>query len=343
MEKTTPTSIYTMQRLHQIAITLACIVVALGAYTRLKHAGLGCPDWPKCYQNWIVHPQITIPALSSNATQKAWIEMIHRYAAGILSIIIAMLKLTNHSAKKIPCLLNKILGIILIQALFGMWTVTWRLHPLAVMPHLIGGMTITTLLYIDYIKKYQKSNTIIIPHPIKSCLQYLWIAVFLQIIIGGWTSANYAALICPDLPLCQGKWLTSVDHFMQGFTLPIGHHNYEGGVISGEGRMAIHITHRIGALICSGIILRLSWRIHDHKKQLSRAFIAQYITLFLCFMIQITFGILNVIWQLPISIAVGHNIIALSIIIQISRMLTYRYTPVVKQHDHPPFLQPTAT
>lgn len=343
MEKTIRIYTYPLRRLHQIAIALACIVVALGAYTRLTHAGLGCPDWPKCYHNWIVHPEITTPALSLNATQKAWIEMIHRYAAGILSIIIAILKLTSRSTQKTQSLLNKILAIILIQALFGMWTVTWRLHPLAVMPHLIGGMTITTLLYIDYIKKYQRTDTIVIPQSIKSCLISLWFAILIQIIIGGWTSANYAALICPDFPLCQGKWLTNTEHFVQGFTLPFGHHSYEGGVISGEGRMAIHITHRIGALICSCIMLLLSWRIYKYKKQLSRIFITQYMILSFCFILQITFGILNVLWQLPISIAVAHNVIALSIIVQISHMLTYRFARTAQQHNHPPLPQPTTS
>tara|TARA_B100001989_G_C24537269_1_gene465216 strand:+ start:173 stop:1183 length:1011 start_codon:yes stop_codon:yes gene_type:complete len=306
--------------LHLIAIYLAMIVVCLGAYTRLKHAGLGCPDWPKCFENWIVHANITSPALSYEASEKAWIEMIHRYAAGILGIIVFMLR-ANTPKKETHTILNIACVMIIIQALFGMWTVTWRLHPLAVMPHLIGGMTITTLLCVDYQKKFITRQSMVIPPQVYTSLQILWVAVFIQIVIGGWTSANYAALVCPDFPKCQGQWFIPVDSLIQGFSWPFGFQSYEGGVISGEGRIAIHMTHRWGALICTVLVARLSWQVIQLKMQLPKVFVQWFRVLTSCFAIQITLGILNVRWQLPISIAVGHNIVALALLITVSVLL----------------------
>ena len=310
------------KRYHQIAIALALIVVGLGAYTRLKHAGLGCPDWPKCFANWIVHANITTPALSSVASEKAWIEMIHRYAAGILCIIVFSLRLTAPKTRNTTWL-NTTCILLVIQALFGMWTVTWRLHPLAVMPHLIGGMSITTLLCIDYHKEYVIRPSTHIPHRIHRYLQLLLVAMIIQIIIGGWTSANYAALVCPDFPRCQGQWLVSFDYLMQGFSSPLGFSNYEGGVISGEGRIAIHITHRWGALICSILMTRTAWLVARVQHQLPLGFMRWFYVLSVCFVLQIAFGIINVLWQLPISIAVGHNIMALALLISVNMLLRY--------------------
>lgn len=308
------------RNLHLIAIFLAIIVVCLGAYTRLKHAGLGCPDWPKCFENWIVHANVTSPALTNEASEKAWIEMIHRYAAGILGLIVFTLRV--NTPKKEKCRrLNIACILIVIQALFGMWTVTWRLHPLAVMPHLIGGMTITTLLSVDYQKKFITPQSIAIPSQIYTSLQILWVAVFMQIIVGGWTSANYAALVCPDFPKCQGQWSIPIDFLIQGFSWPFGFQSYEGGVISGEGRIAIHMTHRWGALICTVLLTRLSWQVIQFQRQLPRIFIRWFRILSGCFMTQIALGILNVLWQLPISIAVGHNIVALGLLIAASVLL----------------------
>lgn len=312
--------------IHQFAIGLAFIVVGLGAYTRLKHAGLGCPDWPKCFENWIVHANITQPALSPLASEKAWIEMIHRYAAGILSITILVLRLLASHNKQQTTRLTIICLAIIIQALFGMWTVTWRLHPLAVMPHLLGGMTITTLLCLDYQHKHLAHIENHINPAIRQSLQLLWLCLILQFIVGGWTSANYAALVCPDFPQCQGQWFAaSFKDFVQGFSWPLGYTSYEGGVLSGEGRIAIHITHRIGACICSIIIGRLLWLVHKENTALPQAWIQRYHLLCSLFGLQVVLGILNVIWQLPITIAVGHNLVALLIMITTSSMLTRQH------------------
>ena len=307
----------TIKYVHLTTIVLAIIVVTLGAYTRLTNAGLGCPDWPKCFQNWIVKPEITSPALSQEASLKAWIEMIHRYAAGLLCIMLIQLKILK-SQKFKHTIINSILIIASLQALFGMWTVTWKLHPLAVMPHLIGGMTITSLLCVDYVKSLSTHPKVAIPKSTQKTVSVLLMALIIQVILGGWTSANYAALVCPDFPTCQGQWLTGLTNFIQGFSPPIGHHTYEGGVLSGQARIAIHIAHRIGACVCTILILSLTWNIIKNRKSIPRSTLKQFQYLVVLFLFQITLGILNILWQLPLTIALGHNIIALALIIQCS-------------------------
>jgi cytochrome c oxidase assembly protein subunit 15 len=318
---------HTSQRtvLHRLTIMMAVFVVGLGAYTRLKHAGLGCPDWPRCYQNWIVHQNITSPALTPDASTKAWIEMAHRYAAGTLCLLMLALKIHSHKNQNRTrsLFLNMALGITVIQALFGMWTVTWKLHPLAVMPHLIGGMSITTLLYLSMKKIAPQTINASLPKSITTITTTLWIALVFQIILGGWTSANYAALVCPDLPTCQGQWLTSLQHFMEGFQAPFGHHSYEGGVLSGEARIAIHIAHRIGAVICSLLVTMLVVQVFRHRKRITPRMINMTQTLVILFSLQIILGVLNIVLVLPLPNAVAHNVAALLLLMHTSRMWQY--------------------
>lgn len=308
----------TYEKTHLTAIFLALIVVALGAYTRLKHAGLGCPDWPKCFQNWIVHPEITAPALTQEASTKAWIEMIHRYAAGLLCLSLIYLKILKQHAKHKQTTINLLLCIATLQALFGMWTVTWRLHPLAVMPHLIGGMSITTLLCVDYIKTHQTQTRKSVPKSTHTYIVLLWAALVIQTILGGWTSANYAALVCPDFPTCQGQWSIDLNGLIQGFTVPFGYQDYEGGVLSGQARIAIHMTHRLGACICTLLIALLTLNISKYQDKIQPAIQRHHWRLVTLFCGQICLGIGNILWNLPLFSALGHNLVALALVIQCS-------------------------
>ena len=146
--------------------------------------------------------------------------------------------------------------------------------------------------------------------------------LWLQIMLGGWTSANYAALICPDFPTCQGKWGAPIKYFIQGFTAPFGYKTYEGGVLSGNGRIAIHIAHRLGAFICTVVMSWLIGQVYRLRHQLPRRFLKQTQLLLILFVIQITLGILNVVWTLPISTALLHNLVALGLLLQVIILLT---------------------
>ena len=218
-----------------------------------------------------------------------------------------------------------------------MWTVTWKLHPLAVMPHLLGGMGITTCLSMDYFHKYHTNKAKIIPNQITKLLWLLLLGLVIQIMLGGWTSANYAALVCPDFPTCQGKWLINPEHFFAGFTLPFGFHNYEGGVISASGRMAIHITHRLGAVLCSAILGLLIIQTFQWRAVLPRCFINMTRILAILFALQILLGILNIRWSLPLSTAVAHNLVALFLLLQTVIMCT-RYR--AKRQTSPTLSEP---
>lgn len=329
-----------LRQAHLLTIMAALFVVGLGAYTRLEHAGLGCPDWPKCYHNWFVHPHVATPALSTSDTFKAWLEMIHRYAAGLLCIGILLLNIyRKHEDNSL--ILRLIALCTILQAAFGMWTVTWRLHPLAVMPHLIGGMTITVLLTLDYRYQYpSKRPTSTIPTTITTCLRALMVVLWLQIILGGWTSANYAALVCPDFPTCQGKWGVPIQYFIQGFTAPFGFQSYEGGVLSGNSRIAIHIAHRLGAFICTVVMSWLIVKVYQWRHQLPAKFLKKTQLLISLFVVQITLGILNVVWILPISTALLHNLVALGLLLQVIILLTQKSQASQFNHSQPTQITP---
>jgi cytochrome c oxidase assembly protein subunit 15 len=193
------------------ATLLTFVVIVLGAYTRLADAGLGCPDWPGCYGKLIVPNTNSLP-LDANAT-KAWIEMTHRYVAGFLGLIIlalAVWAIANRRSKTQPLVLPIFLVILLgFQALLGMWTVTLKLYPIIVLAHLLGGLTtLAGLLYLTLMLRNTSfsplnKNSVQASQLFKALAFLALVALVLQIALGGWTSANYAALVCPGFPYCQ--------------------------------------------------------------------------------------------------------------------------------------------
>ena len=202
------------------ACALALVVVVLGAYVRLSHAGLGCPDWPGCYGHLLGVPESTQEIEQANTaypqrvveSDKAWKEVIHRYLAGALGLVIvflAFLAIKNRNAPRQPIRLPVFLvGLVIFQALLGMWTVTLLLKPVIVMLHLLGGLAISSLLWWLFLTTKpmtvdEQQSTITSMRPI---IVFGLLLLVGQIILGGWTSANYAALACPDFPTCQGQW-----------------------------------------------------------------------------------------------------------------------------------------
>lgn len=304
----------------RITIVLAFVVVVLGAYTRLSDAGLGCPDWPGCYGKISV-PESQDQVDSSNKAYagrpleqgKAWKEMIHRYAAGTLGFLIftlAFLSWKNRARRGGQRILPLVLAVLVIfQALLGMWTVTLLLKPIIVMGHLLGGMTILLLLIWSYMKQSYRVTAADI-RKIKPL--YAWVlicmaVVFIQISLGGWTSANYAALICPDFPMCQGHWWPSMD-FKDGFVPWRGlGTNYEFGVLGPAARTAVHFSHRLGAastlLIVGAVALKAAL---GPDRRIKRAGIVVILVL----IVQFSLGVSNVLLTLPIGVAVAHNAVA---------------------------------
>lgn len=300
-------------RLAVCATLLALLVVLLGAYTRLTHAGLGCPDWPGCYgfigvpktQAQLAHAELHFPDTPVEA-HKGWAEMIHRYFAGTLALVIAALAVQAvrrraevGQPRHLPLLL---LGVVLAQAAFGMWTVTLKLWPQVVTAHLLGGFMTLGLLFLLSLRLSGAFAPLPrLPLSVRRLAVLALLMVIGQVALGGWVSANYAAVACIDLPTCHGQWWPAAD-FTNGFHLTqhIGP-NYLGGQLDSDARTAIHVSHRLGAVLVSGVLLLLSYRLYRHGLAgLSRL-------LLLALAVQVGLGISNVLFHLPLAVAVAHN------------------------------------
>ena len=316
------------------ATVLAFAVILLGAYTRLSDAGLGCPDWPGCYGHMTV-PESAGKIQAANQAYpdrpveaaKAWKEMIHRYFAGTLGLSIlalAGMALFNRKDERQPVLLPVLLvGVVIFQALLGMWTVTLKVMPLVVMGHLIGGFTTLALLWLLVIS----TRTWWLAEERRSGLG-LWglLALLLvvgQIMLGGWTSSNYAALACPDFPTCHGQWWPTMD-FAEGFDVWHGTGiNFEYGILDGTARTAIHMTHRIGALTVTLYLLFFISRVLRLRNEPVVRRVAIVVLALLG--IQIVLGISNVIFHLPLPVAVTHNGVAALLLLSLLTLLYLLY------------------
>lgn len=302
-----------------IAFLLAVIVVQLGAYTRLKDAGLGCPDWPGCYGK-LTLPQQTIQLTNgpySGQTlipAKAWPEMIHRYAAATLVMLcfaaIVLIIYKNKLPQQPVKIATSLFFLLFLQGLLGKWTVTLRLHPLVVMSHLLGGLSLLSLLWLLILRLNQHSikESSTSEQKLKPWAALGLLLLTIQIVLGGWTSANYAAFVCPDFPMCQGQWWPAMN-FTEGFNLWLNKDiNYEGGVLSPSARIAIQMSHRIMAGITSVFLGLLTYKIFNATRKV----FLRNLAIFLIGLIglQIILGSLNVLWILPLPIAMAHNAIA---------------------------------
>jgi len=288
---------------------LAFAVVVLGAYTRLKDAGLGCPDWPGCYG------YLSVPGAAANVetaearfphapfeAHKAWPEMVHRYFAGTLGLLIlavAVLAIRGRNERTPLRLPLALLLLVIVQGAFGMWTVTLKLWPQVVATHLLGGFATLSLLWLMYLRL---SPTAAIPFALWPHAAIALVAVVLQVMLGGWTTSNYAALACPDFPTCHGAWWPQMDA-AAGFDVfqDIGP-NYLGGLLDNTARIAIHMGHRIGALLVFLAVGSLAIRMFAIASA-RRLGIAVAVLL----LVQIALGILNVVLTLPLPVATAHN------------------------------------
>lgn len=297
------------------ALVLTLGVVSLGAYVRLSDAGLGCPDWPGCYGKITPHhaadeinSELAVSPDGPVSHAKAWKEMVHRYFAGALGLLVLAIAVLSWRLRRetrggpgLPVLL---LGLIVFQALLGMWTVTQMLKPLVVSSHLLGGMATLSLLFWLLLRERKQNGLVYyarVDH-LQGGAAFALVLVVVQIALGGWVSTNYAALACTDFPLCQGVWAPVMD-FNHGFTL----HRELGETASGEllpmtALTAIHWTHRLMALV---VTLYLSWLVLRLMRTPGYAGMGLMIGGLL--VLQVTLGISNVLLGLPLAVAVAHN------------------------------------
>ncbi|SFN18188.1 COX15/CtaA family protein [Dokdonella immobilis] len=349
-------------RLAAIAAALAFCVIVFGAFVRLTHAGLSCPDWPTCYgkATWPGHEQEISAANLAYPERpvenhKTWREQGHRMVAGSLGVLILVLALSAVWRRKamraalivaaiaaaigvvgyikglhglsaacsalalalplvVAARLDRpapwrvavvILSVVIFQAMLGMWTVTWLLKPIVVMGHLLGGLTTFSLMSYVALRLAGVGAEIDAATSTRRAIGVGLFLLGLQIALGGWTSANYAALTCGlDFPTCQGQWWPATD-FHEGFILWRGIGiDYEGGVLDVAARNAIQMTHRIGALV---VFCYLGWLAHRLAR---RGLRGPAIALGLGLLVQVSLGIANVKLGLPLWVALAHVTVA---------------------------------
>ena len=304
-----------IKNLSLFGICMAFVVIALGAWTRLVDAGLGCPDWPGCY-GFVVFPinEAEIALAESRYPMfpydinKAIPEVVHRYfaaALGLLAIFLVYLSFRRTKDKSIQGWSCFLLFFICCQGTFGYLTVSLKLLPIIVTVHLFGGFTTLLLLYFIYLKSrnFEIFNQINISN-LKLISGIALVVLIFQIFLGVWTSTNYASLACADFPTCQGSYLPEMD-FKNGFNLnqEVGP-NYLYGLLDNPARVAIHYSHRISALLVTFIFLILMSRLWFSEA----APLAS--TLGILLLTQITLGIINVVYVLPLYVAIAHNLVA---------------------------------
>ncbi len=302
-------------KLTLIALVFGVLVVGLGAYTRLADAGLGCPDWPGCY-GFLTVPQsseavATAEALFPDAPvekEKAWWEMIHRYFAAALGLLIVAIAVSafRHRQTGIPWKLPLILvALVILQGAFGAWTVTLKLWPQVVTAHLLGGFSTLGLLWL-LLLRLGFGGTLGVASKLRHHAAIALVLVIFQVALGGWTSTNYAALACSDFPGCQAADAWPFENFAKdvgkGFDVmqEVGP-NYLGGKLDNSARQAIHMVHRLGALLILLVVGALSWRMARAGSDL-----AGWLSAILA--AQLALGVLNIVWVLPLLNATFHNL-----------------------------------
>ena len=311
-------------KLTLIATLLALCVVVLGAYVRLSDAGLGCPDWPGCYgtltvpqsESALAHAQTVYPD-SPVEHGKAWKEMIHRYLAGALGLLVLAIFVQGWRARKdievSPLLPSFLLVLITFQAALGMWTVTMLLKPAIVTSHLIGGMsTLALLAWIAHRHWGLVSSRYLQSDSLRFWVRGAVVILFAQIFLGGWTSTNYAALACTDFPTCHGAWIPEMD-FSNAFHWfrELGQ-GADGKSLPLAAYTAIQWTHRVGALITFFYLAILGWQLLKlpQLKKTTQIMLGLLV-------VQIALGVANLLLHLPLALAVGHNMGAALLLITV--------------------------
>ncbi len=326
MNSAIPRGAVALRRLALIGMLLCLVVIVLGAWVRLTDAGLGCPDWPGCYGH--VTPagaekvEGKIDSYSPGweyDSGKAWREMIHRYAAttlGFIIVLITAIAIAYRAEKPVSVVYAVgLLVTVVLQGILGAFTVWWLVKPLIVVLHLTGGMTTLSLLTWLWLRM-RRVTGVVKPDVGATRIASLdgarragvaaVVIVAMQIILGGWTSSNYAAVACPDLPTCQGQWIPKDMDYANAFVIWRGLDiNYEGGVLDHPARVAIHFTHRAWALVATVAVLWaawLAWR-HAPTSLVRRGAVLAVGALSLQWLI----ALLMILKAFPLSLATGHN------------------------------------
>ncbi len=313
----------TPRRLHALTLLtlfLTFDLVLFGSFTRLTDSGLGCPDWPGCYGSASpvgAHAQISTAqqAMPTGPVThgKAWVEMIHRYLATAVGVLILTLTIASWRAYRSgqdslpvsPWWATVTLVWVCLQGAFGALTVTMKLFPAIVTLHLLGGVALLLLLCVQSLR-FAQAQQPTLQHQISPSLRHLlWfglLLLLLQLALGGWVSTNYAVLACTDFPRCQGQWWPDMN-FQQGFEIwrELGL-SRDGQHITFAALTAIHYSHRLLAYLVIGVLAGLAWRLHRQSPlQVQARWLAGLLLL------QFLTGLSNVVLDWPLIAAVLHT------------------------------------
>jgi cytochrome c oxidase assembly protein subunit 15 len=262
-----------LQAFAWLVLFLSFDLVLLGAFTRLSDSGLGCPDWPGCYGSasplgasaHIAAAESAVPTGAVTVT-KAWVEMLHRYAATAIGVlVIALLVMAVRAARQSGGRIGARWALwtlvwICVQGAFGALTVTLRLYPAIVTLHLLAGIGLLALLAIQ--AEHYAPRPIALSPTLRAGLVAVALLTVAQVALGGWVSSNYAVLACREFPTCQGSWWPPMN-VGEGFVLlrPLGE-SAGSGYLPFAALTAIHMAHRIGALFVVPALVALAWRLH---------------------------------------------------------------------------------
>jgi cytochrome c oxidase assembly protein subunit 15 len=298
-----------------LTLFLTFDLVLFGAFTRLTDSGLGCPDWPGCYGNAsplgarheIAAAQSALP--SGPVTHgKAWVEMVHRYLATGVGVLILVMAVTSWVAARrrqpdvSPWWPTFTLAWVCLQGAFGAWTVTMKLYPAIVTGHLLGGVGLLMLLAAQ--AQGYRQQPLQMPRRLNLAVLAMFALVLVQVTLGGWVSTNYAVLACSEFPACQGSYWPPMD-FKAGFTLlrPLGESG-DGGYLPFAALTAIHYGHRLTAYLVLAAAVLLAWRLSATGQPALRRWAGAMLGVAFW---QLLSGLANVVLGWPLVAAVAHT------------------------------------
>jgi len=311
-----------------LTLFLTFDLIVFGSFTRLSDSGLGCPDWPGCYgevspfgAHADIHAAQTAQPSGPVTFSKAWIEMIHRYLAmtvGALILVIAAFSVAER--RRLPFSLAwplLTLVWVLVQGIFGKYTVTLKLYPAVVTLHLLGGLTLLALLAVQHARF--RAVPLGLPGSLRSGV---WVALGLlvvQLALGGWVSSNYAVLACVGFPQCNGSWWPAMD-FAGGFTVlrELGGVAAHGRPLTLEGLVAIHMAHRLFAVVVAVALSALAWRLWRQNEAALRRFGVALAGLLFA---QVLSGLSNVVLGWPLIAALAHSAGAAALVLLLTTLL----------------------
>jgi len=311
-----------------LTLFLTFDLVVFGAFTRLTDSGLGCPDWPGCYgaasplgaHEAITAAQAELPS-GPVTWSKAWIEMIHRYLAMTVgALILALAAVSWRERRRLPFLLAwplLTLAWVLVQGLFGKYTVTLKLYPAVVTLHLLGGLTLLGLLAAQHEGYRQRPLTL--PAGLRRGVVAALLVLGVQLALGGWVSSNYAVLACGGFPQCNGSWWPQAD-FAGGFTLlrELGGVAAHGRPLTLDGLVAIHLAHRLFAVVLALVLAVLAWRLRQASGSAARPYGSAIALLLLA---QLATGLSNVVLGWPLVAALAHTAGAAGLVLTLTLLL----------------------